>query len=171
MKGNRLVRQLTRGLGAAIALFGLGIGLAAALPGVTTIPILAGTPTQWQQTSGPGGGVTTALHANGNMLFAGNFEHFSISNTDPDAGTLYRSTDHGQHWTPANTGFTGVPIAFANNATSLFVATRTDGIFRSMDDGGTWTALAGTNTLSPNKLLYANGVLYVGSGVTGGNPV
>ena len=101
------------------------------------------------------------------MLFAGNFEHFTLNSTDPNAGTLYRSTDHGQHWTPANTGFIGVPLSFTNNATSLFVATLTDGIFRSMNDGANWTALAGTNALSPNKLLYANGVLYVGSGVTG----
>ena len=122
---------------------------------------------QWQQTSGPGGGFTTALYAKGDILFAGNFEHFTLNSTDPNAGTLYRSTDHGQHWTPANTGFTGVPLSFTNNDTSLFVATLTDGIFRSMNDGATWSALTGTNALSPNKLLYANGVLYVGSGVTG----
>ena len=122
---------------------------------------------QWQQTSGPGGGYTTALYAKGDILFAGNFEHFTLTNTDPNAGTLYRSTDHGQRWAPSNTGFTGVPLSFTNNDTSLFVATETDGIFRSMDEGGTWSTLSGTNSLSPVKLLYANGVLYVGSGVTG----
>lgn len=122
---------------------------------------------QWQQTSGPGGGFTTALYAKGDILFASNFEHFTLNSAVPSAGTLYRSTDHGQRWAPSNTGFTGVPLSFTNNDTSLFVATLTDGIFRSMDDGATWSALNGTNSLSPNKLLYANGVLYVGSGVTG----
>ncbi len=122
---------------------------------------------QWTQTSGPGGGLTTAIHARGTTLLCGNFEHFTLTNTDPNAGTLYRSVDHGLTWTVSNTGFTGVPDAFTDNDTSVFVATETDGIFRSMDDGVTWSALANTNQLSPFKLLYANGVLYVGSSTKG----
>ncbi len=139
--------------------FLLGLGLLAALS--------SSAFAQWTQTSGPGGGLTTTIYARGTTLLCGNFEHFTLTNTDPNAGTLYRSVNHGLTWTPSNTGFTGVPDAFTDNDTSVFVATETDGIFRSMDDGVTWSALANTNQRSPVQLLNANGVLYVGSSTKG----
>lgn len=122
---------------------------------------------QWQQTSGPGGGLTTALYAKGDTLFAGNFEHFTLTNPEPKAGTLFRSTDHAQRWFKDSTGFHGIPNSFTNNGSSVFVSTSTDGIFRSLNNGSTWTALSGTNALSPVKLLTVNGIVYVGRTLSG----
>lgn len=123
---------------------------------------------QWQQTLGPASGVSTALYAKGDTLFAGNFEHYyTLANTNPKAGTLYRSLDHGQRWFRDSTGFYGVPNAFAHNGSTVFVSTSTDGIFRSLDNGSTWSSLQGTNALSPEKLLYVNGILYVGRVIDG----
>ena len=120
----------------------------------------------WHQTSGPSGGNTTALFARGETLFVGNYNYSMLGNNQNDVGTVYRSTDHGQHWTASGGGLTGVAKAFAANGTTLFVAT-TDGVFRSTDDGVNWSLINGTSQFSPQKLLYANGVLYVGSSLTG----
>ncbi|MEO6583531.1 MAG: hypothetical protein ABIO05_04365, partial [Ferruginibacter sp.] len=123
---------------------------------------------QWNQTLGPGGGLTTTLFAKGDTLFAGNFEHNTLNNTNPDAGTLYRSTNHAKRWSKDSTGFYGVPNAFTNNGNTVFVSTSTDGIFRSLNNGSTWSSLSGTNAFSPGKLLTVNGIIYVGSNTTKG---
>ena len=126
---------------------------------------LPSTLAQWQQTSGPAGGNTTSLYARGETLFAGNYNNSMLGNNQNDVGGVYRSTDHGQHWTPSS-GVAGVAKSFATIGTTLFVAT-TQGIFRSTDDGVTWSAINGTSQLSPIKLHYANGVLYVGNSMSG----
>lgn len=118
---------------------------------------------QWHQTLGPGGGLTTALYAKGDTLFAGNFEHYTLTNTNPDAGTLYRSTNHAKTWSKDSTGFHGVPNAFTNNGNTVFVCTVSDGIFRSLNSGSTWSSLSGTYALAPGKILTVNGIIYVGS--------
>jgi photosystem II stability/assembly factor-like uncharacterized protein len=122
---------------------------------------------QWQQTSGPGGGFSTALYAKGDTLFTGNFENFSYYAIGPPQGTLYRSTNHAQLWLRDSTGFYGKPISLASKGNTVFAGTLTDGIFRSVDNGNTWSNLHGTNSMSLNKLLAVNNILYVGSGVTG----
>src|SRR6187431_3065848 len=95
---------------------------------------------QWRQTSGPSGGNTTTLFAHGETLFAGNYNRTTLGNNAGDIGTLYRSIDHGQHWTPSGTGLTGVVAALTANGSTLFAGT-SSGVFRSTDGGGTWSLL------------------------------
>ncbi|MBA3647252.1 MAG: T9SS type A sorting domain-containing protein [Chitinophagales bacterium] len=121
------------------------------------------TYAQWQQTSGPAGGVTTALYAKGDTLFCGNFEHYTLTNQGGNAGTLYRSTDHGQHWYTDSSNFIGEPLSFTHKGSTVFVSTSTDGIFKSTDNGTTWNSLSGTNSISPGTLLTVSGVIYVGT--------
>ncbi len=95
----------------------------------------------------------------------GNYNNSQLGNNQGDVGQVYRSTDHGAHWA-ATSGASGVAKSFVTVGSTLFVAT-TQGIFRSTDDGVTWSAISGTSQLSPIKLHYANGVLYVGSSTSG----
>jgi photosystem II stability/assembly factor-like uncharacterized protein len=121
---------------------------------------------QWHQTSGPAGGNTTALYAKGNTIFAANYNQSQLGNNQGDIGTLYRSTDHGQHWTPSGTGLSGVVKSITSSDTVLFVAT-TAGIFRSTDDGLTWSVVSNTAQIEPEKLHFSGGMLYAGSSSSG----
>ena len=84
----------------------------------------------WQQTNGPFGGYVrgVAYDANGN-LFAG------IS------GGIYKSTNDGENWTLCSASI-GNPyiysIAASPNGT-IFAGTLYDDIYRSTDEGNTWT--------------------------------
>ncbi len=132
---------------------------------VSALPMTAALA-QWHQTSGPSGGNTTALFAQGETLFAGNYNYSTLGNNQGDIGTLYRSTDHGQHWTPSGNGLSGVVAALTANGPTLFAGTST-GVFRSTDGGSTWSLLNGTDGMSVQKMLHANGVLYVGTSQNG----
>ena len=103
---------------------------------IAAFPIFK-TAAQWQQTTGPGGGFSTALYAKGDTLFTGNFENFTFYSIGPTLGTLYRSTDHGQLWFTDSIGFYGKPVSLTSTGSTVFSATLTDGIFRSSDNGNT----------------------------------
>ena len=57
---------------------------------------------------------------------------------------VFRSTDDGQNWSPANTGFPTTEIVvhgFATIGPSVFVGSG-DGVFHSSDEGASWTAVS-----------------------------
>jgi len=74
------------------------------------------------------------------------------------AGTkkgVFHSENHGQSWQPANTGLTKKPIyALAvSDAGSLYAGTDGGGIYRSTDQGQSWTAISsGRSTPNPRGL-------------------
>ncbi|HUN65800.1 MAG TPA: T9SS type A sorting domain-containing protein [Bacteroidota bacterium] len=95
---------------------------------------------QWVQTAGPCGGAVYALASGGSSLFAGTFEH-----------GVYRSTDHGGHWFPADSGFPATYLSVWSllyNNPNLFAATDW-GLYRSTDNGGHWAAFDSGMTDSP----------------------
>ncbi len=87
----------------------------------------------WVQTNGPYGGEINTLYATPEgVLFAGT-----------GGAGIFRSTDLGNSWTPANTGlpdFSGDGLyasAFAQKRNMLYVGT-TDGLYASPNGGDTW---------------------------------
>jgi photosystem II stability/assembly factor-like uncharacterized protein len=72
---------------------------------------------------------------------------FAVSTTSLFArvsgGGVFRSTDGGDSWAPANDGLTNTHVlALAASGTTLFAGTD-GGVFRSIDDGASWTPVSG----------------------------
>ena len=78
---------------------------------------------------------------------------------------MYRSTDLGVSWNKSQTGFpAGASIlCLLESQSSIYAGTR-DGVFRTDDDGDTWTKMGGTNDTTMYSDIWAmcehNGVLY-----------
>ena len=83
--------------------------------------------------------------------------------------TLYRSTDNGENWTslPAwsdaktaddviVSALAVVPSSTGDGSTNLFAGTRSGGIYRSTNNGESWTKMYGSPT--PSHYIYAFGV-------------
>src|SRR5437879_1737208 len=86
---------------------------------------------QWQQTSGPYGGVVQCYTVSGSNIFAGCYY-----------GGVFMSTDTGASWTPKNNGLTTTIVtALASSGPNLFCGTPGDGAFISTDNGASWTAI------------------------------
>lgn len=123
-----------------------------ALPGKTNIEKTADSA-QWKPTAGPGRmTVYTFLHS-GPYLFTG---------TD-DAG-VFRSTNNGDSWAPANTGLTEDTItAFAASGTTIFAGT-TSGVFRSTNNGDSWTpANTGLTSRDIDVMAVSGTTIFVGA--------
>jgi photosystem II stability/assembly factor-like uncharacterized protein len=105
---------------------------------------------QWSQTRGPAGGQVTgfAIHPSNGHVFA-------LANK-----SLFRSTDGGASWQPIFNGLPGdlTVSAIGANGTTVFVAGNTTtvltAIYRSSDDGATWTAAAAAG-LPFNVVIHA----------------
>ncbi len=86
---------------------------------------------QWLSTGGPNGGKVISLAANSTTLFA-----------SADFGGAYISTDYGESWRTANTGFPMDSrinqIVVGKNA--VYAAT-TNGLFISKNDGNSWSVM------------------------------
>jgi photosystem II stability/assembly factor-like uncharacterized protein len=58
---------------------------------------------------------------------------------------VFKSTDGGAHWSPANTGLTNTSIqALAvdpSNPATVYAGTAAGGVFKSVDAGGSWSAI------------------------------
>ncbi len=78
-----------------------------------------------------------------------------LAGTETQGGTpawLYQSQDSGQHWTKVSTGPTGLAYCIffvPSNPSVILVGTGMDGIWRSPDDGVTWSRVA-------DKEVYRN---------------
>ncbi len=78
---------------------------------------------------------------------------------------MYRSTDFGASWNKSQTGFpAGTSIlCLLKSESSIYAGTR-DGVFRTDDNGDTWTKMGGTNDTTMYSDIWAmcelNGVIY-----------
>lgn len=82
-----------------------------------------------------------------------------VSNTNPDGGHIFRSTDGGANW--ENVGKVGraALYRFEKSASAVYVNGWSGHIYRSGDDGQTWTELAPLG----DSALYATD--YLGNGI------
>ncbi len=93
---------------------------------------------QWMLVDGPSSEHFRTLGVSGSNLFVA-----------CDSG-LYRSTDQGISWVPANSGLGGAAVdAFASDGTNIFAGTDS-GVFLSANNGTSW---APVNTLSDTNGL------------------
>ena len=88
----------------------------------------------WRQTNGPyGGKITTLYETTNDVLLAGT-----------DGAGVFRSTDHGNSWTPVNTGLYNEPdgrslkvYAIAEKENKIYIGTQ-EALYISTDIGNTW---------------------------------
>jgi photosystem II stability/assembly factor-like uncharacterized protein len=87
---------------------------------------------QWVQTNGPYGGTLQRVACDSSGV---------LYTTHPRRG-VFKSTDNGYRWLPANEGLSGISTTHiaANSAGLVFVASRQGGVFRSGNHGSTWTS-------------------------------
>ena len=87
------------------------------------------------------------------------------------AAAIYRSTNSGDSWTPVTSlPFGGACTSFLARGAALFAMSPNNGIFLSMDRGGTWSGVSGN--LPDHTYLYSlaeiGGTLYAGCGAENG---
>ena len=118
----------------------------------------------WVQTNGPyGGDILTIYAAPKGVLFAGT-----------EGAGIFRSTDRGDTWTPANTGLRfeleesyWSVTAFAQKGETLYAGTR-DGLYGSTDNGNTWHHVSSFREYeSISSLVVIEDRIYVGTLNTG----
>jgi len=89
---------------------------------------------QWQQLNGPEGGILRKVIEHNGDLFLGAFE-----------GGLHRSGDGGNSWQLAGNGLPlgsgSFKLVKINNVLYVQTALNDDGLYRSDDDGQTWSAV------------------------------
>jgi ligand-binding sensor domain-containing protein len=114
----------------------------------------------WQQLDAPNGGITLALIASQQDVFAGTL-----------GGGVFRSPDHGRSWQEVNNGLSDkdVMALMSDGNGYLFAGTFGGGVFRSTDIGNTWKAV---NTgLFSNEVVSLcrdeRGSLYAGTSENG----
>lgn len=108
---------------------------------------------QWTQTQGPPGITVTRFFDTGTWLYAGT-----------QSKGAYRSSNHGDSWSPANGNMINSSVfSFAQDASYLYAGTDS-GVFRSTDEGLTWEhANNGIESQFANCLLVADGYLFMGT--------
>ena len=98
------------------------------------------TKLKWKQTNGPSGGnIRTLFATSDGILFAGTGNQ-----------GIYRSTDHGDSWSPANTGLANIHegnkvylSAFAQKGNTIYAGVRSPAtLYASTDSGKTWYQVA-----------------------------
>jgi len=101
------------------------------------------------------GGIHSLLFDSHGHLFAG---------TDVD-GLLFRSTDNGATWTPADTGltyYTSVRALAEDHAGGILAGT-SDGLFRSTNEGSSWDRVGFTSRSVYALKVHTNGDIYAGT--------
>lgn len=89
---------------------------------------------QWEQLNGPLGIGINCLNYKDSILFAG-------------SSGFYMSIDSGRHWTIKSNGLSGpysnpcIVNVIESTSNGILVGTDKDGIFRTTDDGDSWTAV------------------------------
>jgi hypothetical protein len=96
--------------------------------------------------------------SNGSYLFAGTW----------NAG-VFRTTNNGTNWTPANTGLPSSAIyALVASGSNLFAGTFGSGVYLSTNNGDSWSEVNnGLTALSINALAICGSYLYAGGDASG----
>lgn len=116
-----------------------------------TLPLFA----QWSQ-AGLDGYYVRTITVSGSNVFAG---------TSGDG--MFRSTNSGTSWLPANTGLVGLEFpAFAISGANLYAGSEGEGVFLSINNGASWSALAPLTNQFVFALAVSGSDLY--AGVDGG---
>lgn len=120
--------------------------------------LCSGSHAQWVQTAGPTGISVNVFYNYGSYLFSGTY-----------AKGVFRSSDNGLHWEPANGGLeNSLVYSFTNDANYLYAGTEA-GVYRSSDNGATWTAAnSGITQQSVYEMTTGGGYVFagtIGSGV------
>lgn len=130
-----------RGLAIAAAILVLPIVALYRTPAVADAPEhRAGTqPTAaWEQTAGPPGVTVTAIYKANNIVYAGT-----------EMQGVYKSTDNGSSWVPANSGIERASISdIVASGPNVLAAAKSScpiylNIFKSTDSGATWSGTSG----------------------------
>jgi len=111
----------------------------------------------WVQINAPNSSFPLFINENGQIFTGG---------TNGNARDVLRSTDNGETWTPL-----GLSIAFlyditaitANNFEGIFVGTGEGTIYRSLDDGDTWSSTNLTNSMISALAVNGQGAVFAGS--------
>ncbi|HWA06745.1 MAG TPA: T9SS type A sorting domain-containing protein [Ignavibacteria bacterium] len=110
---------------------------------------------QWTQ-SGLDGYYIRTITVSGSNVFAG---------TSGDG--MFRSTNSGLSWSPANSGLVGLEFpAFAISGSNLYAGSEGEGVFLSTNNGVSWTALSPLTNQFVFALAVSGTDLY--AGVDGG---
>jgi photosystem II stability/assembly factor-like uncharacterized protein len=92
----------------------------------------------WEKTAGPPGITTNVIFEANNIVYAGT-----------ETQGVYKSTDNGLHWVPANVGIERASISdIIASGPNLLAAAKSScpiylNIFKSTDNGATWTGTTG----------------------------
>jgi photosystem II stability/assembly factor-like uncharacterized protein len=138
----RCSRVLGRFLATAVMCFLPGLGMAA----------------DWEKVAGPPGVDVTVIYKGGDILYAGT-EKLGV----------YRSTDNGTSWSPANVGIERTHvhdiIASGPNVLAATAASQCPSslnVFRSTDNGLTWTPTSGLGGLVTLSFAAKGSFIYAG---------
>lgn len=117
----------------------------------TFVPISNASGAPWVQAAGPYGGEITALARKGDTLFAGSY------------GNISRSTDHGTTWKKCDSGicYRTWINSFAISGDVILASGDWCGVYRSINNGDSWTN--DSNNLSNQivKCLESNGSIVI----------
>lgn len=118
----------------------------------------------WQRIKvGPAGYITTT-YVHGTTLFAGSIYMFG--------GSIYRSTDNGATWSPANKGFLALTIdEIVEHSGMLFAAREDGGIYMSRDYGSEWAHISTPLTDYTRVTIASTGDAILVAKNSGGNNV
>jgi len=140
--------------------------------GILIIPILAlyktpaaasasryksgnGATAPWEKTAGPPGATTNVIFKTNNIVYAGT-----------ETQGVYRSADNGLSWVAANAGIERTSISdMTASGGNLLAAVKADcptsiNIFKSTDNGTSWTGTAGLAGNIVNSLAIKGGVVW-----------
>jgi photosystem II stability/assembly factor-like uncharacterized protein len=105
-----------------------------------------GATAPWEKTAGPPGVTTNVIYKVNNIVYAGT-----------ETQGVYKSSDNGLHWVPANTGIERASISdIIASGPNLLAAAKSScptylNIFKSTDNGATWSGTTGLT----NNIVHA----------------
>jgi len=114
-----------------------------------------GATAPWEKTAGPPGVTTNVIFKANNIVYAGT-----------ESQGVYRSTDNGLSWVAANAGIERTSISdIIVSGVNLLAAAKADcptsiDIFKSTDNGATWSGTAGLAGNIVNSFAIKGGVVW-----------
>jgi len=124
-----------------------------------TLAQLTAQEAPWEKTAGPPGVEVRVIYKANNIFYAG-------------TGTLgvYRSTDNGMSWSPANHGIerTTIHDMIASGGNLLAAAAASNcpnsiNVFKSTDNGANWTPTTGLSNSVVSSFAIKDGFVYAGT--------